>query len=55
MKNAIAHLLIVAMSATYFLLAFQAEPITKTLGIIFGVLLLLALIASFGKKGGSNA
>lgn len=44
MKTAVPNLVITAMAVTFFLLAVQAEPITKTLGFIFGAVLSLALI-----------
>lgn len=46
MKTIVANLLLLAMSVTYFLLAYQAETITGVLGYIFGTLLFLALIMS---------
>jgi uncharacterized membrane protein required for colicin V production len=42
--------LVLAMSVTFFLLAIQAEIVTRVLGFIFGGLLALAFVASFFKK-----
>jgi formate/nitrite transporter FocA (FNT family) len=39
-----------AMSLTFILLAFQAEPITATLGYIFGGLLFVALMYQIGRQ-----
>lgn len=49
MKDLIAKLLILGMAVTYFLLAYQAEPITAGFGYVFGSLLTLAFLLSFGK------
>lgn len=51
MKQIMSLLLVVAMAATYVLLAVQAEPVTATLGYVFAVLLTLAVIAQTLKKG----
>lgn len=40
----IANIIIAGMAVTYILLAVQAEPVTATLGYIFGVILFMALI-----------
>jgi hypothetical protein len=55
MKNIVANVLVLAMSVTYFLLAVQAEIITKTFGFIFGSLLALALLVQVTKQGKNNA
>jgi hypothetical protein len=39
-----ANVVVFAMSLTFILLAFQAEPITATLGYFFGGLLFIALL-----------
>jgi hypothetical protein len=55
MKTVFANVLVLSMSVTYFLLAYQAEPVTRTLGIIFGSILALALIVSVIKQGDNDA
>jgi hypothetical protein len=55
MKPVIVNSLIASMSATYFLLAYQAEVVTRTFGIIFGTLLALALIVQLFRRGDDNA
>jgi hypothetical protein len=42
--------LVLAMSVTFILLALQAEPVTATLGFIFGGLLALAFVVTMVKK-----
>ena len=42
--NTTANVVVFAMSVTFILLAFQAEPITATLGYVFGGLLFIALL-----------
>lgn len=49
MKDLIAKLLLLLMGVTYFLLAYQAEPITAGFGYFFGVILVIAFLVSFGK------
>lgn len=49
MKDLIAKLFILGMAVTYFLLAYQAEPVTAVFGYIFGGLLTIAFLLSFGK------
>lgn len=44
MQGIFTNLVVLLMSVTYFLLAIQAEIVTKVLGFIFGGLLALALI-----------
>ena len=44
------HLLVLAMSVTFILLALQAEAVTRVLGFTFGVLLAIAFVVSFAKK-----
>lgn len=44
MQKIFTNLVVLLMSVTYFLLAIQAEIVTKVLGFIFGGLLALALI-----------
>ena len=44
MKTIVPNLVITAMSVTYFLLAIQAETVTRVLGFIFGSILALAII-----------
>lgn len=46
MKMITANITVAAMSVTFFLLAGQAEPITKVLGYVFGVILAIALISA---------
>jgi hypothetical protein len=49
--SAIANVVVFAMSVTFIVLAMQAEPITATLGYVFGGLLFIALIHQVkGKK-----
>jgi fucose permease len=55
MKTIAANVLILAMSVTYFLLAVQAEIVTKTLGYIFGSLLALTLLIAVTKQGKTDA
>jgi hypothetical protein len=55
MKHVVANLLVLAMSVTYFLLAVQAEIVTKTFGFIFGSLLALALLVQVTKQGKNDA
>ena len=49
MKEVIAKILILGMSVTYFLLAYQAEPITAGFGYFFGTIIFLAFLISFSK------
>ena len=42
--NTTANVVVFAMSVTFILLAMQAEPITATLGYVFGGLLFIALL-----------
>ena len=49
MKDLIARLIILTMAVTFFLLAYQAEPVTGFLGYFFGVILTLAFLVSFAK------
>ena len=42
--NTTANVVVFAMSVTFILLAFQAEPFTATLGYVFGGLLFIALL-----------
>lgn len=51
--NPVANVVVFAMSVTFVLLALQAEPVTATLGWIFGVLLFVSLIYQF-RKGKHN-
>lgn len=44
MKAIMTNLVVLSMSVTYFLLAIQAEIVTKVLGFTFGGLLALALV-----------
>jgi uncharacterized membrane protein required for colicin V production len=44
MKTIFTNGILLLMSVTYFLLAVQAETITKVLGFIFGSLLAFALV-----------
>ena len=44
MKTVIPNVFITAMAVTYFLLAVQAEPITRVLGFIFGAILTIAIL-----------
>jgi uncharacterized membrane protein required for colicin V production len=44
MRGIFTNLVVMLMAVTYFLLAIQAETVTKVLGFIFGGLLTLALI-----------
>ena len=55
MKHVMANLLVLSMSVTYFLLAIQAEMVTKVLGFIFGSLLALALLVQVTKQGKNDA
>lgn len=56
MKAIMTNLVVLAMSVTYFLLAFQAEIVTKVLGFTFGGLLALALIrATMDQMRSGNA
>ena len=50
MTNVFANIIVALMSVTYFLLAAQAEPVTKTLGYVFGVVLAIALISATIKQ-----
>jgi len=49
MKDVFAKVLILGMSVTFFLLAYQAEPVTAGFGYFFGSIILLAFIFSFSK------
>lgn len=56
MKAIMTNLVVLAMSVTYFLLAIQAEIVTKVLGFTFGGLLALALIrATMDQMRSGNA
>jgi uncharacterized membrane protein required for colicin V production len=44
MQKIFSNIVVLLMSVTYFLLAIQAEIVTKVLGFIFGGLLALALL-----------
>ena len=44
MQKIFTNIVVLLMSVTYFLLAIQAEIVTKVLGFIFGGLLALALL-----------
>ncbi len=55
MKNVILNLLILSMSVTYFLLAVQAEIVTKIFGFIFGSVMALSLIAQVIKQAKTDA
>jgi len=44
MTALLSNVLVAAMATTFFLLAYQAEPVTGTLGYVFGAILTLALI-----------
>lgn len=48
--NPVANVVVFAMSVTFILLALQAEPVTATLGWIFGILLFVSLIYQFVKR-----
>lgn len=48
--NPLANVVVFAMSVTFILLALQAEPVTATLGWIFGILLFVSLIYQFVKR-----
>jgi uncharacterized membrane protein YiaA len=50
MKETIARIILLGMTVTLFLLAYQAEPITAGFGYFFGVLLALAFLVSFAKN-----
>jgi len=54
MKGIVSNLLILIMSATYFLLAMQAEPITMVLGYVFGGILFAGLMMSTWKAARSR-
>jgi uncharacterized membrane protein YiaA len=49
MKDAIAHLFILSMAVTFFILAWQAEPISAGFGYVFGTLLTIAFLLSLKK------
>jgi uncharacterized membrane protein YiaA len=49
MKELVAKLLILGMAVTFFLLAYQAEPITAGFGYFFGTVITLAFLLSFSK------
>lgn len=44
MRVIFTNIFVLLMSVTYFLLAIQAETVTKVLGFIFGSILALALV-----------
>lgn len=46
----VGRLLILAMAVTFYLLAYESETFLAIPGYTFGVLLTLALLASFAKK-----
>jgi uncharacterized membrane protein required for colicin V production len=55
MKHIIVNVLVLAMSVTYFLLAIQAEIVTKTFGFVFGTILALTLLVQVTKQGKTDA
>lgn len=57
MKMITANITVAAMSVTFFLLAAQAETVTKVLGYVFGTILAIALISATvaQAKGGEDA
>jgi len=50
LKTTINYLFLLTMAVTYGLLAMQAEPITATLGWIFGALIAISVIAKWRKS-----
>lgn len=56
MKTVVPNIVITAMSVTYFLLAVQAEPVTRVLGFIFGSILAIAIMRQvfIQAKGGEE-
>lgn len=52
--SALANVVVFAMSVTFILLALQAEPITATLGWVFGILLFISLIHQFTRRGNAG-
>ena len=50
----VSNIVIFAMSMTFILLALQAEPVTATLGWIFGILLFISLIYQFTRRGNAG-
>lgn len=46
----VGRILILAMSVTFFLLAYESQTVLAVAGYVFGSLLALALLASFAKK-----
>ena len=48
----IGRLLILGMSVTFMLLAYQVDNVTGVFGWVFGVILAMALLASFGNRNG---
>lgn len=40
----VSTIVVAAMSVTFFLLAFQAEPVTAVFGYVFGTVLFLAVL-----------
>ena len=48
----IGRLLILGMSVTFMLLAYQVDNVTGVFGWVFGTILAMALLASFAKKKG---
>jgi uncharacterized membrane protein YiaA len=49
MKDVIAKFFILGMAVTFFILAYQAEPISAGFGYFFGSLITIAFLLSFGK------
>lgn len=47
MKDLIGKLFILGMAVMFFLLAYQAEPITAGFGYFFGTIISLAFLLSF--------
>jgi hypothetical protein len=49
MKERVAKLFVFGMAVTFFLLAYQAEPISAGFGYFFGIVLSIAILFSFAK------
>ena len=45
----VSNLLVLAMAATFALLALQAEPVTQVLGFVFSAFLFIAVIAGWNR------
>ncbi len=46
----LTRILLLVMSVTFILLAFQAEPVTAFLGYASGLFLFMSLLSSFRRK-----